>query len=251
MYVAIVLNLWIMKESYRLIAITIVFVFTGLSLAFLSWQENDLDAFAYCEFNDVRFSVDEEIPGYQTGSFCICAQGGIVECLPLETQANEVDISKQEVETDGLEFEYSYLTGMGENNGEVIFNTTFTDVSLSDDDLIITLEQMQICPEANVVSEQEGFYENIDGTIKLYNLVEPGEGIDCVVELKYTLEDFSDFYSEKTQILFVDQEGFEVQASICLYGGIIYNDEDIFKGEEGMICICENNEIICDEELSD
>lgn len=240
-----------MKENYKLIAITVVFVFTGFFLAFLLWQENDLDVFDSCEFDEVRFSVDEEIPGYKEDSICACAHGGVVECIPLEIQVNEVDISDKEVENDDLEFEYSYLTGIGENNGEVIFNTIFTNVSLRDDDLVVTLEQMQICPESNTVSEQKGFYENTNGTIKLYNQTEVKEGIDCVVELKYTLEDFSDFDSEKMQIFFVDRSGFEVQAPICIYDDMIYIDEDVFQTEDGMICICENNEIICDEDLSD
>ncbi len=250
MCVLIVLNLWTMKNNFRLIAITLVFVFTGLFLAFLSWQEKDLDFFDNCEFNEIKFSVNEEVPNYKVGSFCVCAQSGIIECIPLENEVGEINISEQEVKKDGLEFEYNYLTGIGVSDSEVIFNTTFTDVSLNDD-LVVTLEQMQSCPEANVVFNQEGFYENVNGAIKFYNQIEEGEGIDCVVELKYTLGDFVDFDSEQMQILFIDHNGFEIQAPICLYEGKVYIDEDVFRGEDGMICICENNEIICDEELPD
>ena len=237
-----------MKDNFKLVAITVVFVFTGLLLAFLSLRGEDLDVFDHCEFNDIRFSFDEEIPGYKAGSFCTCGQGGIVECIPLQAGGEEMDFSQEEVETDGLKFEYSYLAGIGESNGDVIFNTTFTDISLNDD-LIVTLEQMQSCPESNVVSKQEGFYENINGTIKFYNQMEVEEGISCVVELKYTLENFSDFDSEKMQILFIDKNGFEVEAPICIYEDMIYIDDDVFKSEDGAICVCKNNEITCDEEL--
>ncbi len=247
MYIGIVLNLRTMKDNFKLIAITVVFILTGFVLAFMSWQDTDLDVFDYCVFDGIKFSLDEEVVGYREGNLCVCTKGGIVECIPLENE--EYPEIQQDLKTDSLEFEYSYLTGIGGNNGEVIFNTTFTNISIDDEDLLITLEQMQTCSGTNSVSEQEGFYENVNGVIKLYNEIKSEEGIGCIIELKYTLKDFTEFDSDKMQIIFVDEDDLETYASICLYNDIIYMSEDVFKGDDDVICICEAGEIICEEEL--
>lgn len=236
-----------MKDNFKLIAITIVFVLTGLVLAFISLGDADLDVFDYCTFDGTKFPLNEEVLGYREGSICICAEGGIVECMPLETYESSEE--SQDLKKDGLNFEYSYLTGIGGNNGEIFFDTNFTNISIDDEDLHITLEQMQTCSETNSVSEQQGFYENVNGIIKLYNEIEPEEGMDCIIELKYILKDFTEFDSDKIQIIFVDENGLQTYASICVYKDIIYMNEDVFKGSDDMICICEEGEIVCEEEL--
>lgn len=258
LYFDIVLNSFIMKDNLKLVAITVVFVFAGLALSFISWKDVDLDSLDVCLYDGATFTVGQEVVGYQIGNHCVCSEGGIIECIPLEMEDEVYDAQKEEVivltddfKNDNLKFEYRYLTGIGEENGDSFSNTNFSDISIVDGSLVVVLEEMQICPSTNVVSDQEGFYYEEDGVIKLYSKVEKTEGIGCVVELKYVLEDFKDFDLEKIEIVFVSEDGLETYASMCVYGGRIYSDEDIFKATEDSICVCEAGQVICEEELSD
>jgi hypothetical protein len=247
-----------MKDNFKLIAITIVFVFAGLALSFISWQDVDLDSSNVCLYDGVTFAVEQEVVGYQKDNHCVCSEGGIIECIPLEMEDEVYDAQKEEVivlvddfKNDNLKFEYRYLTGIGEENGDSFSNTSFSDISIVDESLVVVLEEMQICPSTNVVSDQEGFYYEEDGVIKLYSKVEKTEGISCVVELKYVLEDFKGFDLEKMQIVFVNEQGLETYASTCIYGDRIYSDNDVFRATEDSICTCEGGEVTCEEELSD
>lgn len=242
-----------MKDNFKLIAITVAFVLTGVLLAFVSVKGEDLETFSHCVFEDERFSVGDEVVGYSEGNLCTCAEGGIVECVPLDVEDfAQLEVSQEDLQEDNLKFEYSYITGVGENGDDIVFGTKFTNVAIGDDELIITLEQMQTCSETNSVSEQEGFYDEVNGALKLYNNIDSENGgISCIVELKYIIEGIENFELDKINIVFVDANGIETYALICIYDEIIYSDDDVFKNQEGLICLCDSGEIICDEDLSD
>ncbi len=244
-----------MKDNYKLVAITVVFVLTGLFLVYVSLGDVELPD--NCVFEEESFLVDEEVVDYKEGHDCVCIEGGIIECIPLEVEEYEPEIEVEasvdvdNLNTEGLEFEYNYLAGIGDENGDYLSSTKFSSVSIVDDNLIVVLETSQICPSTNVVFEQEGFYENRDGVIRLYNKVDVEDGSRCVVELKYTLEDFVQKDLDEMGIVFVNEEGLETHASICIYDNSIYSDDDVFKGGNDMICVCEDGEVSCSESLSD
>ncbi len=242
-----------MKDNFKLVAITVVFVLMGLILSFISLRGEDFNVAVNCVFNDSVFSVGEKIGNYQEDYFCVCEEGGLIDCVPLEAESHkildleeEVSVESEDLEVGGLKFEYRYLTGISQGDEKIVFDTVFTNVSVVDQDLVIVLEKMQNCENMGVVSEQEGFYEKFNNTIKLYNKVEEKSGIDCIVELKYILEDYGDSDFDDINIVFVDKAGFETHALVCAYGGSIYSNEDVFKSEEGLICECKDGEIVCD-----
>ncbi len=241
-----------MKGNIRLIIETIVLVLMGLFLAFLSLSESDLES-DFCDFNDSRYAVGDEIIGYEDGNHCICATGGIVECVPLDVEVEvevQEDIDVADLDESGLDFEYRYLTGIAENNGDVVLsNVRFSKISMSDG-LAIVLEERQACPESGSVFDQEAYYRYEQDVLTLYTeTLEEAEDeyIDCFVELKYVFEDYDGFDLENMRIAF-ESNGFVEYASTCIYEGRIYSDDYVFVGEDDEIFVCEDGEIVLESE---
>lgn len=245
-----------MKDNFKLVAITVVFVLTGLVLSFFAMQDSKLGSVDLCSYEGNDYFLNEEIEGYKEDSTCFCSSGGIVECLPnrLEDADEEAALEATELETEGLNFEYNYLRGILNEEDIVVSPLVFTNVSFGDSSLIVVLEQLQLCPEANTASDQVGFYENIDGVIKLYNMIRPSNdpsSISCIVQLKYVFEEFGDLNLEDMQIAFIDDAGLLTYASMCIHNEKVYSDGDVFRKDDDFICTCEEGEITCEEELSD
>jgi len=243
-----------MKDNFKLIGITVLFVLTGLVLSFFALQESDLVIGHSCEVDGIEYVVGEEIIGYQKGHTCTCGKEGIVECIPgdVEDLQEEVSLEITGLEIEGLKFEYNYLTGITNGDASLAINPlSFKNVNILEGSLIIVLEQMQLCPEANVVSEQVGFYEYNDNVLKLYNMIKTTSGdenVSCMVQLKYTFEEFKDL--NDLEIAFVDETGLYTYAPICLYDEKIYSEGDVFRNSEGLICTCQEGDLEC-EKLSD
>jgi len=244
-----------MKDNFKLIAITVVFVLTGLVLSFFAMQDSEFGSVDSCFFDGNEYLLNEEVEGYNEGSTCFCSSDGIIECVPneLEDTNQEATLETTELEKEGLDFEYNYLRGILSEEDVIVSPIVFTNVSFSDEALIVVLEQVQLCPEANIVSEQVGFYENVDGVVKLYNMIRPSNdssSINCIVQLKYVFEEFGDLDLEDMQIAFIDDAGFLTYASMCIHNERVYSDGDVFRKDDDFICTCEEGEIVC-EELSD
>ncbi len=250
-----------MKGNFRLVIITVVLVLMGLFLAFLSLSESDLEQVDFCDFNDSRYAVGDEIIGYEDGNHCVCSTGGVVECVPLDVEVDfevENEIVVEDLDEGGLSFEYRYLTGIVEDNGDIVLDDVrFSNITMSGDDLVIVLEKRQNCPESGAALEQEGYYRYSNNVLSLYTeIVEDieDEYIDCFVELKYVFEDYDgfDFNFENIRIAF-ESNGLMEYASTCIYEERIYSDGDVFVGEDDEIYVCDRGEIVLEseQELSD
>lgn len=248
-----------MKGNITLIIVTVVLVLMGLFLAFLSLSESDVETLEYCDFNNSRYAVGDEIIGYEDGKHCVCASGGIVECVPLDVDVeSEIfdEVVVEDLDEGGLDFEYRYLTGIVEDNGDVVLNDVrFSNIATSEDGLSIVVEKRQFCPESGLAPEQEGYYRFEDNTLTLYKeIVEEMEDeyIDCFVELKYVFEDYESYDLENISIAF-ESNGLVEYASMCIYEGKIYSDDDVFVGVNEEIYVCDEGRIVLesDQELSD
>ncbi len=241
-----------MKDYFKLIGITVLFVLTGLVLSYFALQ----DSLDYCVIDDVKYKVGDEIKDHQEGYSCVCSDEGLVECVLIELEnVQEVDedfvFDTADLEKEGLEYNYTYLTGFANGDPANVTSVKFTNISVSEDDLTVVLEQMQLCPEPNIAPEQVGFYEKADEKLSLYNMVKPSVGEDvlnCTVQLKYFFEDFGDLGNMK--IAFVDSDGFPNEALMCVYNGNVYSDNDVFRNANGEVCTCLRGRISC-ERLSD
>ncbi len=248
----------IMKDNLKLISITVLFVLTGLVLIFVTLKESGTGVLEknYCDVDGKRYSLEEEIAGYQEGNSCFCRKDDFIECIPNikdeEVAVEEVALENVDLETDGLEFESSYLRGiLDDEQSAVLSPLKFTKISIEEESFVAVLEQVQLCPEQNIAPDQVGFYEKEGDLLKLYNMVRPTESetsLNCLVQLKYVFNDLDRL--NDIQVAFIDDSGLLTYASMCVYNGKIYSDKDVFKGEEEKICTCEEGEITCDE-LSD
>lgn len=237
-----------MRENFKLIIVTVIFVLAGLVLSFFALQDSGFIKDEVCEVDGVEYEVGKEV-----SPFCFCGSGGIVECLPQEVDDEENgSLDTSELNTAGMEFEYSYLRGFG--NGQESLSVpplSFSSVGISDGSLVVVLENMQLCPESSVAPEQFGFYE-YNGVLKLYSMVRAStdsSSVSCVVQLKYVFEDFE--VSDDIEIAFVNEAGVSEYANICAYNGRVYSESDVFRNVDGLICTCENGQVDCVEELLD
>jgi hypothetical protein len=246
-----------MRDKFKLIGITVLFVLTGLVLSYFALQDSEFKTLDYCLVDEIRYEVGENIENYQEDYICSCGSEGLVECIPVEptiSESVEDDFlfDTSELETKGLEFEYNYLTGFTEEEQFINLSPVkFTKIAIDEKSLSVVLEQMQICSDTNMASEQVGFYKRDGSKLKLYNMVKPlgsTESLACTVQLKYILEDFDDL--EKMEIAFVDSEGVVTDAKMCVFNGNVYSDNDVFMDADGSLCTCYDGEVNC-EELSD
>ncbi len=235
-----------MKDKFKLVGITILFVLTGLVLSFFAIKDSDLIISDSCLVDNMKYSIGEEILGYKDGAKCFCREDGLVECAFIESEQIELDTAG--LEKEGLDFDYKYLRGIVHGESSFILDSVnFTDVSFVDGKLSVVLEQIQLCPTQNTPPEQVGFFEFSDVDLKLYNMVRPTEGpegLNCVVQLKYIFSDIEGL--GETRVSFVDENGFVTYALVCPYNGKLYSDSDVFRNLEGEICTCVEGEIDCE-----
>jgi hypothetical protein len=181
-----------------------------------------------------------------------------VECKSQVEENTQADVSAPEISSlrkDGLKFSFNYLRGLNESNGFVLSSPiSFTNLSFDEGNLTVVLEQMQLCPRANAASEQVGFFEHIENTIYLHNMVRPSDeesAISCLVQIKYVFESLEGLSLDDMQIAFVDDSGVVTKASMCIHNQKVYADSDIFRNSEGEICTCEAGIITCEENSFD
>ena len=240
-----------MKDNSKLIGITILFVLTGLVLLVVSLRESELLTQEVCVFDGKEYVLGEEIINYQENNSCFCRKNDFIECTPnqQEESVEEVALENVDLEKEGLDFEASYLRGIGSGEENASLSPLkFTKVSIEEENFVVVLEQMQLCPESNLIPDQVGFYEQEGNLLKLYNMVRPVEetsSLSCIVQLKYVFEELKEL--DDIQIAFIDDSGLLTYAPTCFYEGKIYSDKDVFKGAGEEICICEEGEIKCDD----
>ncbi len=243
-----------MKDKTILVIITILFLVTGTLLLFSALNEYSFGGDEVCMFKDVKYVKGDEIDGYLYGSKCVCGSGGLVDCIPLFQDDNfevleGVDLDTSDLDTDGLDFRYSYLLGVSSSEVGSFANIEFQNISLQDNDLVVVVDQLQTCPESNVSPEQVGFYKVDRDFLNLYNMIRPVEGdlaIDCVVQLRYVIENFESFGLEMKNIRFVDEFAKATSPRICLYNDRVYSDGDVFQNTKGEICNCKGGLIDCE-----
>jgi len=244
-----------MKDKTILVLITILFLITGSLLLFSALNEYSFGGDEICVINNVEYVKGEEIERYLYGSTCVCGSGGLVECIPdagiepEQIQLDEDAVDRSDLDTEGLEFEYSYVVGLNSEDLSSVFPVEFESISVTDDDLFVVVEQLQSCPSSNRASEQEGFYKMENGFLSLYNIVHTSQTVlekDCIVKLVYAFSDFEGFDREKFEIRFVDEHGVATTPNVCFYHDRIYSPGDVFQGSDGQICVCNQGLIECE-----
>jgi len=238
-----------MKDNLILIIITALFVLTGLVLSFFAFRDFKEERVVNCIVEDISYKQGEEIPDYQENHTCVYGNDGFIDCIPSDSDEEETNSTASDLQTEGLNFEYTYLTGLSNGNGSLSFEpVTFSSVNIKEGSLIVILEHKQTCVEANRASEQVGFYEKTTDLLKLYNMVRivDDSGIPCMVELKYVFEDISDLDLENIKIAFVHDDENLTYASICIYDQKIYSEDDVFKNSKDEMCTCLDGEIECE-----
>ncbi len=241
-----------MKSDVFLIIITILFVVTGSFLLFSALNEYSFGGRDVCIVDGVEYEQGEKVIEYREGSECVCASGGLVECVPLsekEELQRQSAIDVSDWDNQGLEFDYSYVVGLSETDTDFDSDVSFQDVRFEEDNLVVILEQRQSCPGSGNPPQQAGFYNKGENELSFYNMVrrvDEEEGIGCIVRLEYVLEDMGDSDLSEMELLFIDNLGAITSPDICFYNGNVYFDGDYFESEEDEVCVCENGEIKCE-----
>ena len=242
-----------MKNNIFLVLVTILFVITGSLLLFSTLNEYGFGGGEeVCVVDGVEYKKGEEIVGYRTGHKCTCGSSGLVECIPLsesEELQKESAIDVSDWAKDGLDFNYSYIVGISDD--DVDFNTSvkFQDVRFEEEGLLIILEQYQSCLESGTPPEQVGFYNEGSENLSLYNMirrVDDEETIGCLVRLEYTFEEIDYVDLKNVELRFIDNLGVVTSPNVCLYNDRVYFEGDFFEGEDKEVCVCEDGVVDCE-----
>lgn len=201
---------------------------------------------AYTLTNTETCSKDDYIEGKE----CVC----IDDVLVCEVeQDEEKELKLEDFSLEGLGFNAKFITNTPST--ELLgasLNTLFTSVSSEDDNLVISLEQKQLCSKDDEPPVQVGMYY-IDGNeltlLSVVNTVASVYTQECVISVEFDLSKLDVEISDSLVLRYMSEQGDIVDANVCVYNDGVYNSGDVYEAEDGCnLCECVNGVSRCDNE---
>jgi hypothetical protein len=229
------------QKNWLLIITGFLLISSGFILYFPIKEQLGLDT---CTHNGVTYKVGDIIS--DSNESCFCSKRGKVECLPVGSMSN----SLTDFDSTNLNFSYKFVNLLETDIDSK--DIDITDISLLNSKLLIVLEKETLCTDDNVAPVSVGFYKYDQSVLTLTSMTNREEKYSkpCLVENTYEITSLESEVQESFKLQYQTEELDVVELDICVSGGRVFAEGDIFKSDDTTeICTCRNAKVVCGDSL--